>query len=393
MADTADATPVFLSGRWARVRCFVVVHASCCACLVLLQDALLKHHLRVVPDLQRQACRSGPAGAGRGEPVEATAHSSGEPAGLRVSTCSPLRDPAMPLERFGEVPDNRPRHGGSPVPDAGKQILLMHMRKAGGSTLRHWVRSACTVLKNRTDCAWEREGASINNYFYFEYLAGPRAKITIAIINIREPLRRTLSLVSMNIAQRDESCKVQDAKVLSSEKCLANNSVEAELQRIRECYSLRADAPVSADIAVPLYMCGADVYVKALAGTSDEHYVWSEAVGDSRHVNNKMFWGRASSQELERAKQRLVAFHGVAITEWLNFVAFEDFMAKIVMGLHNRIPFESAYRNQHNSRSGCITRFTPEQMRAAERMNEQDVALYDYAKRLVLQRMVDAGYC
>ncbi|CAK0830094.1 unnamed protein product [Prorocentrum cordatum] len=391
MADTADATPVFRSGRWARVPCSVVVHASCCACLVLLQDALLKHHLRAgPPTMQRQACRSGPAGARRDEPMEALG--SGEPAGLRVGTCSPLRAPAMPLwSASGESPTPATGTGRPRWPDAGRQLLLMHVRKAGGTTLRHWVHSACTVLKNTADCAWEREGASINNYFYFEYLAGPRAKITIAIINIREPLARTQSLVSMNIAQRDKSCKVQDAKVLSSEKCLANNSVDAELQRIRECFSIRGDLPVNAAIS-PLYECGADVYVKTLVGTSDEHYLWSEVADEGRH-SNTLFWDRASSQELERAKQRLVAFHGVAITEWLNFVAFEDFMVKIVMGLHNRIRFGSAYPTQHKTRSGDSTRFTPEQMRAAERMNEQDVALYDYAKRLVLQRMVGAGYC
>lgn len=327
--------------------------------------------------------------ASSGEPMEVMARISGESAELRVGTCSPLRNPTMPLERFGIVKLSHNQK--SPVPNIERQVLLMHMRKAGGTTLRRWLDAACQILKNTTDCAWVREGASINDPFYLKYLVGPNAKITIAIVNIREPMARTQSLVNMNIQQREKTCDVQDATVLASDLCRANNSVDAELQRIRECYSIPSDKDAT---TLALYKCGADVYVKALAGTSDDHYVWRAVATKLRNVPmGELFWGRASSQDLERAKQRLRAFHGVAIIEWVNLVAFEDYMSKIVLGLHNRLPFKSAYRTQYEKASGASTKFTPEQMRTAELMNEQDLKLYDYAKRLVLQRMVDAGYC
>jgi len=241
-----------------------------------------------------------------------------------------------------------------------------HNQKAGGTTIRSWLKKVCAELKaegktESEDCVVTHEAVSITKE-EVNTLFGAESTFKAAIINLREPVARVQSLFN-NWIFVDEKRGLDPHSLewyIHSDTSICKNALHKTEPTMSHCFE--------------------NMYVKSLVGTNPR--------------NSDSNWQETTMDDLDVAKERLEKFSALVITEWLDRPEMADYICKHVFHLNRTIPFghdrngkakmPQSHQQYHN--------FTPQQWAQMAERNKFDSMLYHYAKELAFKRMRDAGF-
>jgi hypothetical protein len=267
-----------------------------------------------------------------------------------------------------------------------------HTRKAGGTSMRAWLQSMCG---EHNDCGGDREeGCSLSQH-RFDDRFGKGSNYVTTVIQLREPVARTESLVKMNLGEMNDTCSdYSDNPEGAPPFCKEITPGNMLRTTHAECYSVPKNTseccwegfyirggPRDGGIPCPekhppLWGCWANQYVKSLVGTDRR---------DSPETIH--LWLHVDETDLELAKRRLAGFNAVLITEWLGHPQVAEYLSKHVFNLSETQPFP--HENKGRGFSGTFTREDRDWISSE---NTYDSKLYEFAREVSLKNMVDAGY-
>jgi len=273
--------------------------------------------------------------------------------------------------------DFHPVTGASSLPDSGRvnpladmDVLLWHINKAGGTSLREAVGARCRLR------GWTlrvEEGSAVTNTMHSHLFGAARP---LSVITLRHPVARAESAIRNVLYSRKQRCATEPHLQIRNFNCSKPMSVEAEIG-LSYCKSEPQSVMWP---AIPLVRCVQESYVKALIGTDE-----------SNPTNQD--WREVTNEDFEKAKARLANFDVILITEWLDWPETELYLNS-VFGVGEHLPLQHKNSAIHTSEQDSTypAKLSSAQLNHLDSLNHHDLRLYAFAQLLAQERMDAAGF-